>query len=599
MNRFHLFLRLRMVTALTATSLLVAACGGGGGGVAVAENVGSGGTGVVSGTVTKGPVGNATVIAYSIHNGQAGAQIGTTSTDMSGNFSMAISSYAGPVMLQMSGGSYIDEATGTSMAMAQGDVMTAVMPSVAGTPNSSGVQVTPLTAMAQAMAQHMTGGMTDANIAAANRAMGNNFLVSDILHVQPMNPLVVGSGASASLDAQNYGMTLAAMSQYAQQMQSLNSSSLVTAMMMDATDGVLDGRAGTVPVQMGGMGGGMMLPPTAGTSGMGAAMDAFMRNPAKNKSGVMTPDLVIKLNGASGPVGSLPPVSLPPVTTPPVTTPPVSPPVGSVPPVPVMNTTVSGTAFNGAVSSGMVAAYAINNGTMGAQLASAPIDNQGSFTLQLGSYAGPVMLQMSGASYTDEASQKTMVMTRADVMSAVLPTVANGANISGVWMTPLTAMAQSRALGMSGGMTEANIAAANAAMGNYFLVSDILHTRPMNPIVTGSGAGASPDARNYGMTLAAMSQYAQTLNMTVSSTLVTAMMMDASDGVMNGKKGGSQVSMALGGMMGTGTMTSTAGTSSLASAMSAFMNSASNMSGLTVADMAALMQQLIASNGKI
>jgi hypothetical protein len=264
-----------------------------------------------------------------------------------------------------------------------------------------------------------------------------------------------------------------------------------------------------------------------------------------------------------------------------------------------MNTTVSGTAFNGAVSSGMVAAYAINNGTMGAQLANAPIDNQGNFTLQLGSYAGPVLLQMSGASYTDEASQKTMVMTPADVMSAVLPTVANGANVAGVWMTPLTAMAQSRALGMSGGMTEANIAAANAAMGNYFLVSDILRTRPMNPTATGSGTGASVDARNYGMTLAAMSQYAQTLNMTVSSTLVTAMMMDASDGVMNGKKGGSQVSMAMGGMRGTSMMISTAGTSGLTTAMTSFMNSVVNMSGLTVADMAALMQKLTASNGQI
>lgn len=574
MHGFHVFLRLRVVTAMIATTMLVAACGGGG----AADNVGSGGTGVVSGTVTKGPVGNASVTAYGVSSGQAGAQIGTASTDSKGNFSMTIGSYAGPVMLQMSGGSYIDEATGTSMTMAQGDVMTAVMPSVALNANSSGVQVTPLTAMAQAMAQHMTGGMTEANIAAANTAMGGNFLVSDILHVQPMNPLVAGSGAGASVDAQNYGMTLAAMSQYTQQTLRLSSSSaVVTAMMMDATDGVLDGMAGAAPVQMGGMGGmggGMMLPPTAGTSGMGAAMDVFMRDPTRNKSGVMTPDLVKKLMGAGGPVGS-------------------------VPPAPVMNTTLSGTAFNGIVSSGMVAAYAINNGTMGAQLASAPINNQGGFTLQLGGYAGPVMLQMSGASYTDEATQKTMVMTPADVMNAALPTVASGANISGVWMTPLTAMAQSRALGMSGGMTQANIAAANAAMGNYFLVSDILRTRPINPTATGSGTGASAEARNYGMTLAAMSQYAQNLNMPFSSTLVTAMMRDAADGFMNGRNGINQISMTMGGMMGTSMMAATAGTSGLVSAMTSFMGSAANASGLSAIDMAALMQKLASSDGKI
>lgn len=50
----------------------------------------------------------------------------------------------------------------------------------------------------------------------------------------------------------------------------------------------------------------------------------------------------------------------------------------------------------------------------------------------------------------------------------------------------------------------------------------------MNPLVVGSGTGASTDMRNYGLTVAAMSQSAKTLNMTVSSAFVTAMMSDAS-----------------------------------------------------------------------
>jgi hypothetical protein len=52
--------------------------------------------------------------------------------------------------------------------------MTTVMPTVAANAATSGIQVTPVTAMAQTMAQHMTGGMTDANIAAANTAMGSS-----------------------------------------------------------------------------------------------------------------------------------------------------------------------------------------------------------------------------------------------------------------------------------------------------------------------------------------------------------------------------------------------------------------------------------------
>jgi hypothetical protein len=148
-------------------------------------------------------------------------------------------------------------------------------------------------------------------------------------------------------------------------------------------------------------------------------------------------------------------------------------------------------------------------------------------------------------------------------------------------------------------MTAANMATANAAVGNYFSVSDILHIQPMNPLTTGAGTGASQDARNYGMTLAAMSQYARTLNMSVSSALVTAMMNDASDGVMDGKRGGTQISMSMGGMMGTAMMASNSGTGSLATAMAVFMNSSVNLSGLTLGDMAGLMQKLNNSNGRI
>jgi len=82
---------------------------------------------------------------------------------------------------------------------------------------------------------------------------------------------------------------------------------------------------------------------------------------------------------------------------------------------------------------------------------------------------------------------------------------------------------------MTGGMTGANITAANNAVGAYFMVGDIMFTPPMDPTVAGSGASATQVMKNYGMTLAAMSQYAE--------TIVTTMMEDAPDGVMDGKMG--------------------------------------------------------------
>lgn len=564
------FSSIKMLIPALVTGILLTACGGGGGSLALSD-VGSGGTGFISGNVTAGPVGSANVTAYAVTAGQMGARIGSATTDVNGNFTMNVGAYAGSVMLQANGGSYTDEATGTVMPMANGDVMTAIMPAVAAGSSNAGVQITPLTAMAQAMAHHMSGGMTDANIAAANLAIGNQFSVSDILHIQPMNPLVSGSGSGASLDAQNYGMTLAAMSKYAQTLDLSSSSSIVTAMMNDASDGVLDGMASGASVQMVGMGGSMMLPVTAGTNGMATAMNAFMYS-AQNKSGVVTTDLMSKLSVATGQIQN----SVPVTTT----------------------AMLRGTAFNGLVNRGTVSAYAVNGGMLGAQIASAVVDGQGNFTMPLGSYSGPVMLQMHGATYMDEATKTLMTMAPSDVMTAVLPSVTGAANVTGVMVTPVTSMAQSRAMGMSGGMTDANMAAANAAMGNYFSISDILHTQPMDPVASGSGANASQDARNYGLTVAAMSEYAQSLTMPVSSTLVMSMMQDAADGVMNGKNGMTQISMTMGTMMGT-MMAATVGTTGLADAMTSFMNSSANLSGLTLTDMQAFMQKLNSSGGQI
>ncbi len=88
------------------------------------------------------------------------------------------------------------------------------------------------------------------------------------------------------------------------------------------------------------------------------------------------------------------------------------------------------------------------------------------------------------------------------------------------------------------------------------------------------------------MAIAAMSQYASTLEMPDSSGIVMAMMDDASDGVMNGMMGGN--------------MQTNAGTSGLASAMTTFIGTPSvNRSGVTTTDMNALITKLQGSSGTI
>ena len=603
MRKFKVMLAL---TFLIGSLSLLFGCGGAGN-----NGTPSGtGSGMISGSAIKGPINGGTVTAYAVTNGTMGAQLASGTTDSQGNYHLSIGDYTGSIVMQMSGGTYVDEATGATVTMAPGDVMTAVMTLPTGT--AAGIQITPLTSMAQAMAQNMAGGITDANIAAANSAVGNYFMVSDILHTMPMNPLVPGSGAGATQDMKNYGMAIAAMTQYAANIGMTSSSGIVTSMMNDASDGVINGMMGTTQITMGGMGGGMMgggtmMPSTAGTSGLASAMTQFMGS-AMNQSGLTLSDmqtLMNDLNSSNGQLlgiggvatgGTGTGISTGGTGTGVVTG-------GTGTTVTPMSGLISGTASNGPLAGGTVMAFAINNGTMGAQLASGATDTQGNFTMSLGNYSGSVMLLMSGGTYTDLATGTPMTMTAGNVMTALVPSMSTGSTITGIQITPLTSMAQVMAQNMAGGMMSANITAANTAVGNYFMVSDILTTQPMNPLVTGSGTGATQDMRNYGITLAAMSQYAESIGMTNSSGIIAAMMNDASDGIMNGKMGGTSITTGTmgGGMMGGGSsmMQSTAGTSGLATAMTQFMGATMNKSGLTATDVQPLINQLTASNGTI
>jgi hypothetical protein len=274
-----------------AVSLLVG-CGGGGG------NSGAGSaavtTGTLSGTATKGPVSGAAVKAFAINNGAMGSQLGSATTDTSGNFTMTMDTYTGPVMLQVRGGSYLDEATGVRMNMLDADELTCVVPAVTVTAGSTtaGVQVTPLTSMAQAWAEHMAGGMTTANATTANSRIGAAYVGSgaDIVMMHPIDPTVAGSANGASIEAKNYGMMLAAMSQAAHDLgMTTSSSAMVTAMRDDASDGIMDGRMNGTAINMSGMGGmmgGGSMMSTVGTSQLATSMATFINNMTMNRSGV-------------------------------------------------------------------------------------------------------------------------------------------------------------------------------------------------------------------------------------------------------------------------------------------------------------------------
>jgi hypothetical protein len=274
-----------------AVSLLV---GCGGGSDSSGGDAGAMTTGTLSGTATKGPVSGAAVKAFAIINGARGGELGSAMTDASGNFTMTMGAYTGPIMVQVRGGSYLDEATGVRMNMLDADELTCVVPAVTVTAGSAtaGVQVTPLTSMAQAWAAHMAGGMTAANVTMANSRIGATYVGpgTDIVMMHPIDPTVAGSANGASIEAKNYGMMLAAMSQAAHDLgMTTSSSAMVTAMLDDASDGIMDGRMSGVAITMSGMGGmmgGGSMMSTAGTSQLATSMATFINNLTMNRSGV-------------------------------------------------------------------------------------------------------------------------------------------------------------------------------------------------------------------------------------------------------------------------------------------------------------------------
>ena len=191
------------ILAVVLSSLALVACGGGGGGTGARINAV-----IVSGVASKGPLKNATICAYSVINGTQGAQVGecvTTSAD--GNYSIDLAGYTGPVFLQASSGTYVDEATGTTVSLST--PLRSVATTLSG---SSSMAVTGLTELAYQLASNSSGGLTSANIQSAITSVQNNFGVLDIVGTMPVNALNVPTGAS--VEQKKYALALATLSQY-------------------------------------------------------------------------------------------------------------------------------------------------------------------------------------------------------------------------------------------------------------------------------------------------------------------------------------------------------------------------------------------------
>ena len=159
---------------------------------------------IVSGTVVKGPITGATVTIYAVDSaGVKGAALTSTTTGAGGTYNATVA-YAGPVLVEVTGGTYVDEATGTTKTLA--DPMRVMVTTTAGG-TVTGV-VTPLTTAAYSLGKvGGTGGAVSiGTYGAAVTSIANQFNLTGINLVTSV-PSVTGT-----LNA--YGQMLRAVSQY-------------------------------------------------------------------------------------------------------------------------------------------------------------------------------------------------------------------------------------------------------------------------------------------------------------------------------------------------------------------------------------------------
>jgi hypothetical protein len=188
--------RLRFLV-VTPIVLGLAACGGDGGAPAVVSTT-------LTGQVVKGPVGGSTVCVYAVSAGvKATATLVpcVTSDTGTGNYSFAAISYVGDMIVEATGGTYKDEATGATvtlsaplktMVVAQGGATTGM--------------VTPLTTIALSTTPNLTN--TAFAQSAANVAAQAGLSATNILTTAP----TYGTNGTTATNA--YAAMLGAMSQY-------------------------------------------------------------------------------------------------------------------------------------------------------------------------------------------------------------------------------------------------------------------------------------------------------------------------------------------------------------------------------------------------
>jgi hypothetical protein len=170
------------------------------------------------------------------------------------------------------------------------------------------------------------------------------------------------------------------------------------------------------------------------------------------------------------------------------------------PVTPATPTVVSGVAAKGQFTIGKVDIYGVDSVTSGkgTLLKTTSLDALGAYTADIGSYQGPILIEVSG-SYKDEATGTTMVVAPTTPLRVAISNAAG--NVSAM-VTPLTEMAVKK---MNNVFTKTAVDTINGNIATTFKVEDITKTKPVDA-TNAASATATAAERNQSLVLAAISQ---------------------------------------------------------------------------------------------
>ncbi|NNF61288.1 MAG: HYR domain-containing protein [Gammaproteobacteria bacterium] len=237
--------------AAALLAVLLAACGSGDDPVAAGADDGR----VISGNSSKGPLNGAIVRAFSLDaRGQKiGAALGEAVTDASGNWTMTLPPGSQPLLIESSGGAYVDEADPEPVAgqrrtvqLAGDDVFATLLPV-----GASIVAINIYTDALLRKSRYETQGDNFIAVYDLNRSFFIDAFGFDIVTTPPEDPIQPDRGAS--LNARQYAMALGGIANAVNALATENqlpapTYAVIAALIDDMTDCTVDGRGVGGPV---------------------------------------------------------------------------------------------------------------------------------------------------------------------------------------------------------------------------------------------------------------------------------------------------------------------------------------------------------------